>query len=218
MTIPTAVYFGGEIQTGQYGIQYSCNPKFTFPGTENTRFEDVKCTIYEMLGMDVSEGSLKISARYNTSSGQGYHFILFPVNSDVEWKLIFEMAKHEMNWRFIELYVELQSSSSAPYFDSHVAGTSNTFEEPVTEPISDYNMLNENKINFDLNEPINFDLNEPINDIPEGPEDNDNENILPDEEEWATGEDYGYTSDEDNDSDYNPCDIFEPGIVIQRLC
>ena len=40
--IPICVYFGGKIQQGPYGIEYSCAPTFTFEGNVDTRYGDVK--------------------------------------------------------------------------------------------------------------------------------------------------------------------------------
>jgi hypothetical protein len=80
--IPISVYFGGKIQKGPYGMEYSCDPTFTFLGNLETRYEDVKNMIYLRLGISESQHSLNVTARYNTAGGNGYYFCLIPIRED----------------------------------------------------------------------------------------------------------------------------------------
>jgi hypothetical protein len=72
--IPISVYYGGTVQVGPYGIEYSRSPTFTFSGNLDTRYEDVKNIIYRRLGIFESQHSLNVTARYNTAGANGYFF------------------------------------------------------------------------------------------------------------------------------------------------
>lgn len=216
--IPISVYMDGETRNGPYGMEYSCDSKFTFPGNEDTRYEDVKNTIYKWLGIFESQYSLNVVARYNTAIPPSYHFCLIPIRDDVEWRMILQMAQSEMNWRFVELYVDLvpnRTNENPDNLGRTGENVVNTDEEPprVSQETLPYSPGHTLHISPARHSPI-IDLNEPISNIPEENEGDDDENILPVAGEWETGEDYGYTSDED-DLDYNPNDHPNHRIIVQ---
>jgi hypothetical protein len=70
--------------------------------------------IYRQLGLLENQYFVfNIRARYNTWATSAYHFYLIPIRDEVEWRMIFQMTIIEMNWRMIELYVEISSIDNA---------------------------------------------------------------------------------------------------------
>jgi hypothetical protein len=69
--------------------------------------------IYILLGLLENQYFFNIRARYNTWATSAYHFYLIPIRDEVEWRMIFQMTIIEMNWRMIELYVEISSIDNA---------------------------------------------------------------------------------------------------------
>jgi hypothetical protein len=78
-----------------------------FLGDEGICFDDVKTMIFRRLRLLERQHFVSIRARYNTESVSAYYFCLIPVRDEVEWRMVFQMASVGMNWRIIELYVEV---------------------------------------------------------------------------------------------------------------
>jgi hypothetical protein len=82
---------------------------FLFFGNEDTCFDEVRTTIYKQLKLLKNQYFFSIRARYNIGDTSAYHFYLISIRDEVEWRMIFQMTITEMNWRMVELYVEISS-------------------------------------------------------------------------------------------------------------
>jgi hypothetical protein len=91
------------------GIDYDHPLRFSFLRNEDTYFDEVRTTIYKQLGLLENQYFFRIRARYNTGGTSAYHFYLILIRDEIEWRMIFQMVTTEMNWRMVELYVEISS-------------------------------------------------------------------------------------------------------------
>jgi hypothetical protein len=134
--IPILVYAGSNIITGSTGIDYDNPPRFSFFGNEDTYFNEVRIMIYKQLGLLENQYLFSIRARYNTWGTGAYHFSLIPIRYEVEWRTIFQMATIEMNWRMVELYLEISSISNAEDSLNNLPESSNRTENIIPSTIN----------------------------------------------------------------------------------
>jgi hypothetical protein len=97
--------------------------------------------IYRRFGLIESQHFLSIRAQYNTTGASAYHFYLIPIRDEVEWQMIFEMANAEMNWRVVELYVEILSNDDVGLFSNNLPETSNRIPTPIISASRDNQMF-----------------------------------------------------------------------------
>jgi hypothetical protein len=142
--IPIMVYTGGKIITGSMGVDYDNQPRFSFPGDEGIRFDDVRTMIFRRLGLLERQYFVSISARYNIGGASAYYFCLIPIRDEVEWRMIFQMTSTEMNWRVIELYVEVFLNDNVGLISNSLPEISNNIEDNIVP-------ANRNNQNIDLN-------------------------------------------------------------------
>jgi hypothetical protein len=145
--IPIMVYADGKIITGSMGVDYDNQPRFSFPRDEGIRFDDVRTMIFIRLGLLERQYFVSISARYNTGGASAYYFYLIPIQNEVEWRMIFQMASAEMNWRVIELYVEIFSNDNMGLISNRLPEISNSIEDNIVP-------ANRNNQNIDLNHQV----------------------------------------------------------------
>jgi hypothetical protein len=145
--IPIMVYAGGKISTGSMGVDYDNQPRFSFLGDEVIRFDDVRTMIFRRLRLLERRYFISISARYNIGGASAYYFCLIPIRDEVEWQMIFQMASVEMNWRAIELYVEVFSNDNVGLISNSLPEINNNIEDNIVP-------ININNQNIDLNHQV----------------------------------------------------------------
>jgi hypothetical protein len=86
---------------------------------------------YRQLRLLENQYFFSIRVRYNIGGTSAYHFCLIPIRDEVEWRMIFQMATTKMNWRIIELYVEISSIGNAGDSLNNLIESSNRTENII---------------------------------------------------------------------------------------
>ena len=109
--IPISIFVGGEIMFDASGAFYSIPAAFYFPAGNNITLDEVKRRIYQYIGKNDRQVSLKIKARYNVGSIGAVYYELYPIEDDAMLLMFIENAMSGSNLRKIELFVETTVNS-----------------------------------------------------------------------------------------------------------
>ncbi|XP_078177055.1 uncharacterized protein LOC144571584 [Carex rostrata] len=102
------IYIGGETRHGKMGVEYTINPKLTFPATDDTSFDGIKNEIYKGLGYCESKYILNIQVRCNVGTSGNRFYQLVPIFEERGWRMIYEMTKAiGTQYHIVELYTEM---------------------------------------------------------------------------------------------------------------
>jgi hypothetical protein len=147
-----------------------------------------------------------------------------------EWRMIFQMATTKMNWRMIELYVEISSIGNVGDSLNNLPGSSNRTENIIPSIINLAHQIHESDPQrFIYSTPISpnvtdeweqndesDDVRNEDNDVLEEEKRNDDDFVLILPDGWEIGEDYWDSADEDDDPDYDPHEHIERQLIVKN--
>ena len=82
-TFGILVFYGGKItSTPHVGVEYSIPARFTLEGNKDTTFDQLKSTIFQLLGFEESQYSIEIQCRVNIAQPPFFYFDLISVYDD----------------------------------------------------------------------------------------------------------------------------------------
>ena len=86
-----ALYVGGKLQKGEYGVQYTKDAAFGFEVNEDTSFQTLKELIYEKTAVNPNKYEIELATRIDNSRGVGGrpYFVRFPITDANLWRVVY---------------------------------------------------------------------------------------------------------------------------------